>query len=82
MVEYEPKPLDCIPMVKVIDEHGKTVHEGYYFCYPKWCPYPISDGTQKVELVEGIVMYEQGDWGMPNKVRFVSVTPPHRIVPL
>lgn len=79
---YEvPEMAKNIPMVKVIDENGKVEREGFYFCYPAWTPYPIrSGGETKVNMIEGIVTYDNGDWGLGTTPRFFEVTPPHKIV--
>lgn len=75
--------LPSIPMVKVVDESGKTVAEGYYWAIPAtshcFCSDYERDGYR---IVEGVVTYVPGDWGLPNTPRFIEVTPPHRIVPI
>lgn len=80
MIKYNPEPIKEIPKVKILDENGKIVGDGYYFWYPKSCPYPVSDGVQEVKAVEGIVTYEQGDWGLPNTLKLKQVMEPHKIV--
>lgn len=79
MIVYDKEPLEGVPMVEVVDEKGKVVREGYYFCFPESCPYPVCNGTQSVEMVEGVVVCEYGDWGLPNSLKLVRVTPPHSV---
>lgn len=55
------------PNARIVDSHGMTIREGYYFAYPRFMGYPINDGNEEtIPLIEGICTYFQGDWGLPN----------------
>lgn len=71
-----------VPRVRLVDGSGKELYRGYYFAYPEYQGYPIvADGEkpEEIPLVEGIVTYDPGDWGLSNTPRVLKVTPPHRI---
>ena len=70
-----------VPEVRVVDEKGRTVLEGFYFEYPERQGYPINDGApEEIPTARCVACYDPGDWGMANTPRIVKVTPPHRIV--
>lgn len=72
--------LAGVPMVRVLDEDGKPICEGWYWRFPVRNGYPFWEGkTGEPEYVEGIVRMEPGDWGLENHFVLTAVTPPHRI---
>lgn len=76
------KALKGVPRVRLVDGSGKELYRGYYFAYPEYQGYPIvADGEkpEEIPLVEGIVTYDPGDWGLSNTPRVLKVTPPHRL---
>jgi hypothetical protein len=67
-----------IPKVRVRDNKGRVVCEGYYFEYPEHMGPGIYDGEPPpIPTVRGVVTYDQGDWNMANTPRFLRVTLPH-----
>ena len=82
---YHEPPIPGIPMVRILDEDGKQVMQcGWYIHHQKvnYCGAFGLDLTdeQLAENTEHIVaICHQGDWNMKNDLRFVRVTPPHRI---
>lgn len=69
-----------IPKVKVLDEKGRTIYEGWYFEMPERQGYPIgNDEPEKIPTLQGVVICEPGDWGLANTARIIRVTPPYRI---
>lgn len=69
------------PQVQVVDGSGKVLCEGYYFAMPERSGYALHDGApDTVPLREGVMTYDQGDWGMANGPVLLWVKPPHRIV--
>lgn len=76
------KALKGIPRVRLVDGDGKELYRGYYFAYPEYQGYPVIANGEKpkeIPLVEGIVTYFPGDWGLSNTPRFFKVTPPYRL---
>lgn len=75
------KALAGVPRVRLFDGKGNATYDGYYFAYPKYQGYPIrdTDKPEDIPLVEGIMTYDPGDWGLANTPRFLKVTPPHHI---
>ena len=76
------KALKGVPRVRLVDGSGKELYRGYHFAYPEYQGYPVVANGEKPEeipLVEGIVTYDPGDWGLSNTPRFLKVTPPHRL---
>lgn len=71
-----------VPRVRLVDGDGKELYRGYYFAYPEYQGYPIianGENQKEIPLVEGIVTYDPGDWGLSNTPRVLKVTPPHRL---
>lgn len=76
------QPLAGIPIVEVVDETGRVLYEGYYWSYPEYQGYPVianGETPENIPLVEGIMTYDAGDWGLTNTPRFFKITPPHMI---
>lgn len=76
------KALKGVPRVRLFDGNGNAMYDGYYFAYPEYQGYPVVANGEKPEeipLVEGIMTYDPGDWGLSNTPRFLKVTPPHRL---
>ena len=74
--------LDQIPRVRIVAPDGKLLDEGYYFQMPESMGYPIiADGEKPkpIPIAHCVVTYNPGDWGLPNTVRVIRVTPPHKI---
>lgn len=74
--------LPNIPRVKLVDGINKVIAEGYYWAIPE-TSYCFAQDYERdgYKIVEGIVTYDPGDWGLPNTPRFIKVTPPHKLVP-
>lgn len=67
-----------IPKVRVRDNKGRVICEGYYFEYPEHMGPGIYDGEPPpIPTVRGVVTYDQGDWNLANTPRILRVTPPH-----
>ena len=76
------KAINGVPRVRLVDGSGKEIYRGYYFAYPEYQGYPIvaeGEKPEEIPLVEGIVTYDPGDWGLSNTPRVLKVTPPHRL---
>lgn len=76
------KALKGVHRCRLVDGSGKELYRGYYFAYPKYQGYPIIENGEKpkeIPLVEGIVTYDTGDWGLSNTPRVLKVKPPHRL---
>lgn len=77
----EQKPLHGVPMVRVRDpETGKEIARGWYAAYPA-TTFCIKEDYERnpPRLIEGIVCWTMTDWGLPNRIGFREVTPPHKI---
>lgn len=75
------QPMRGVPMARVRDpESGKIIAEGWYAAYPE-TTFCCAEDYQRnpPRLVEGIVCWQMTDWGLPNKIGFREVTPPHKI---
>ena len=70
-----------IPRVRVVDEAGRTViANAYYWAVPATTHCFKQDYERYgYRLIEGVVTFDTSDWGLPNRPRFVKVTPPYRI---
>ena len=70
-----------IPKVRLYDEHGEYLYEGYYFRMPERCPYPIKSGFPGSEPpeVEYVITVQWGDWGLANDIYPVRVRPGWRL---
>lgn len=75
------KPLSGVPMVRVCDpETGKEICRGWYCAYPE-TTYVFREDYERnpPKLIEGVVCWSMTDWGLPNRMGFRKVTPPHKI---
>lgn len=74
--------LDQIPRVRILAPDGTLHEEGYYFQMPEYMGYPIIAEGEKpkpIPTLHCVVTYTPGDWGLPNAIRIIRVTPPHKI---
>ena len=70
-----------IPRVRVVDESGNIVIDNaYYWAIPEttFC-FKQDYESHGYKVFEGVVTFDKSDWGLPNRPRFVKVTPPYRI---
>lgn len=74
------KALKGVPRVRLVDGDGKEIYRGYYWAIPRttYC-FKQDYDRHGCEIVEGIVVCDHGDWGLPNRPRLLKVTPPHRL---
>jgi len=73
--------LKGVPRVRVVDENGNVVCDNaYYWAIPRTI-YCFKEDYEHhgYQIVEGVVTFDHGDCGLPNRPRFMNVTPPHRI---
>lgn len=74
--------LAGVPRVNVVGPDGRIVFAGCYYWAVPATTYCFKEDYEKDghKLIEGVVTFEAGDCGVPNRPRFIKVTPPHRIV--
>lgn len=73
--------MNGIPRVRVVDGAGRAIIENaYYWAIPAttFC-FKQDYERHGYRLIEGVVTFDHSDWGLPNRPRFVRVTPPHKI---
>lgn len=68
-----------VPMVRVLDENGKEVLQGYYIYHIKRQLYPFGDTLEEEDVQHIVAVEGPADWGLPKKLELKLITPPHRI---
>ena len=75
------RPLPGVPRVRIVDEEGRELFEGYYIRHENRQP-AVFGGTDYLhpEDVDHCVAVDGfADWNMPRRLVIKKVTPPHRI---
>ena len=75
------RPLPGVPRVRIVDEEGRALFEGYYIRHENRQP-AVFGGTDYLhpEDVDHCVAVDDfADWNMPRSMVIKKVTPPHRI---
>lgn len=75
------RPLPGVPRVRIVDEEGRELFEGYYIRHENRQP-AVFGGTDYLhpEDVDHLVAVDGfADWNMPRDLVIKKVTPPHRI---
>ncbi len=75
------EPLPGVPRVRIVDEEGRELFEGYYIRHENRQP-AVFGGTDYLhpEDVDHLVAVDEfADWNMPRRLVIKKVTPPHRI---
>ncbi len=75
------RPLPGVPRVRIVDEEGRALFEGYYIRHENRQP-AVFGGTDCLhpEDVDHLVAVDGfADWNMPRDLVIKRVTPPHRI---
>lgn len=75
------RPLPGVPRVRIVDEEGRALFEGYYIRHENRQP-AVFGGTDYLhpEDVDHCVAVDGfADWNMPRSLVIKKVTPPHRI---
>lgn len=75
------RPLPGVPRVRIVDEEGRELFEGYYIRHENRQP-AVFGGTDYLhpEDVDHCVAVDGfADWNMPRSLVIKKVTPPHRI---
>lgn len=73
-------PLPGVPRVRVIDEYGREVFEGYYIFHENRQLAALGPDWLRPEDVDHCVAVDDfADWNMPRSLTIKKITPPHRI---
>ena len=74
------EPMPGVPRVRVVDERGREVCEGYYICHENRQLSPLGPSWLRPEDVDHCVAVDDfADWNMPRSLTIKKITPPHRI---
>ena len=72
-------PVEGVPMVRVVNEHGKELFRGWCIRHEARRPAPFG-GELRDEDVQHIVAVDSpADWNMPRNLKLLEVKPPYRI---
>ena len=72
-------PLPGVPMVRVVDEHGKELARGYYIHHVNRNLGPFGRYPREGDVDHLVAMDGFADWNLPQNLEIKKVTPPHRI---
>ncbi len=75
------RPLPGVPRVRIVDEEGRELFEGYYIRHENRQP-AVFGGTDYLhpeDVDHCVAVDEFADWNMPRGLVIKKVTPPHRI---
>lgn len=75
------EPLPGVPRVRIVDEEGRELFEGYYIRHENRQP-AVFGGTDRLhpeDVDHCVAVDEFADWNMPRRLVIKKVTPPHRI---
>ena len=75
------RPLPGVPRVRIVDEEGRALFEGYYIRHENRQP-AVFGGTDYLhpeDVDHCVAVDEFADWNMPRSLVIKKVTPPHRI---
>ena len=75
------EPLPGVPRVRIVDEEGRELFEGYYIRHENRQP-AVFGGTDRLypeDVDHCVAVDEFADWNMPRRLLIKKVTPPHRI---
>lgn len=73
------EPLPGVPRVRIVDEEGHALFEGYYIRHENRQTCVLHDRLRPDDVDHLVAVDGFADWNMPRDLVIKRVTPPHRI---
>lgn len=73
------EPIPGVPRVRILDETGRKLFEGYYIYRVNRQLCPFGDRLSQEDVDHMVAVVHEADWNLERRMTIKKVTPPHRI---
>lgn len=73
------EPLPGVPRVRILDEDGRELFEGYYIYRVNRQLCPFDDRLHQQDVDHMVAVVNEADWNFERTMTIKKVTPPHMI---